>query len=222
MVAFIDQMIGQIAGKEIAVLGDRETGKTHLQYFLHTRTIPGHYEQTLGQQRVRAGVARLIVVDGPTGKAKKEIVRLSRTYDVPGSAEAIDSWKAVVQRASILLYLFRADLVFHDDQAHLKRIREDADALARILRGIPRKIKGAALVGTHYDFVPGFQGPEQGTAFYKWHVGIEEKDTIKRARQVLGATLPARPALVVGSMKTLPQTQELLYRLFAQELKVGK
>ncbi len=222
MVAFIDQMIGQIAGKEIAVLGDRETGKTHLQYFLHTQTIPTEYKQTLGQQMIRAGVARLIVVDGPTGKAKKEIVRLTRTYDVPGSAEAIDSWKAVVQRAAILLYLFRADLVFHDDQAHLKRVQEDADALARILRGLPRKLRGAALVGTHYDVVPGFQGPEQGSVFYRWHAGIEENDTIKRARQALGAEMPARPALVVGSMKTLPQTRELLYRLFAQELRIGK
>jgi hypothetical protein len=141
---------------------------------------------------------------------------------VPGSAEAIESWKAVVERAAILLYLFRADYVFHKDQAHLKRVREDADALARILRGSPRRLKGAALVGTHYDCVPGFQGPNEGTVFYEWHQMIAKNNTIIRARQVLAAQLPATPALVVGAMKTLPQTQELLYRLFAQELKIGK
>jgi len=189
MVAFIDRMMGQIAGQEIAVLGERETGKTHLQHFLHTRKIPPQYTQTFGMQKIQPGVARLIVIDGASGQQQKTVLRLSRTYDVPGSAEAIESWKAVVERAAILLYLFRADYVFHKDQAHLKRVREDADALARILRGSPRRLKGAALI---------------------------------RARQVLAAQLPATPALVVGAMKTLPQTQELLYRLFAQELKIGK
>jgi hypothetical protein len=218
MVAFIDRLIGQLAGRNIAILGERETGKTHLHYFLRTRTIPSQYTQTLGQERVQASVARLVAV-GATGQPEKAVLRLQRGYDVPGSAEAINSWKAVLERAAILLYLFRADWVFHKDEEHLQRIREDADALATILRGLPRRLSGAALVGTHYDCVPGYQGPEHGSAFYKWHTEMEDKPTITQARQILAAQLYRTPALVVGSMKTLPQTQELLYRLFSQELR---
>jgi hypothetical protein len=221
VVAFIDRMVGQLRGRNIAILGERETGKTHLHYFLRTRTIPAQYTQTLGQERVRASVAKLIVV-GASGDPEKVVLRLHRGYDVPGSAEAIDSWRAVLERAAIMLYLFRADYVFYQDEWHLKRIREDAEALAGILRRSPQRPSAAALVGTHYDCVPGFQGPEQGNAFYKWHTLMEEKPEISQARQVLAAQLPQKPALVVGSMKTLPQTQELLYRLFSQELKIGR
>ena len=221
MVAFIDRMIGQLLGRDIAILGERQTGKTHLHYFLRTRTIPSGYNQTLGQQRVQASVARLITV-GAAGEPEKVVLRLQRGYDVPGSAEALDSWKEVLDRAAIMLYLFRADYVFYEDEGHLKRIREDAEALGGILRVLGRRLSAAALVGTHYDCVPGFQGPEHGTAFYPWHTLMEQNSAITQARQVLAAQLPRTPALVVGSMQTLPQTQELLYRLFSQELKYGR
>jgi hypothetical protein len=45
---------------------------------------------------------------------------------------------------------------------------------------------------------------------------------IKHTRQVLAAQLHRTPVLVVGSMKTVPQTRELLYRLFSQELRIGQ
>ena len=179
------------------------------------------YDQTLGQERVPAGIARLITV-GASGEPKKVVLRMQRGYDVPGSAEALDSWKVVLERAAIMLYLFRADYVFYGDEGHLKRITEDAYALAGILRGLGRRLSATALVGTHYDYVPGFQGPEHGTAFYEWHQLMEKDSAITQARQVLAAQLPRTPALVVGSMQTLPQTQELLYRLFTQELKYGR
>ena len=51
MVAFIDRMIGQLTGRDIAILGERETGKTHLHYFLRTRTIPSGYDPGTRQSR---------------------------------------------------------------------------------------------------------------------------------------------------------------------------
>jgi hypothetical protein len=217
----IASIIAAVRGHRLAVLGEREVGKTHLQTFFRTGRIPTVYAQTLGQPSLGPGLARLITIESMSGKPEKVRVAVKRGYDVPGAAEAVAAWREVLDDATILLYLFRADYIFKGEASHLKRVAEDARLIAGILEDRPRPLKAAALVGTHYDLVSGFQGPSSGANFYRWHRIIEEQAVIAKARLLLAAQLPHEPALVVGSMRTLGDTQELTFRLFARELQLG-
>jgi hypothetical protein len=128
----------------------------------------------------------------------------------------------VVNKATLLLYLFRADLLYREDVDHKRRIHDDAELIGGFLGARPRGSKQprVALVGTHYDNVLGYSSPSEGTSFYRWHVKIEDHPVISAARLQMAKTTRDRPALVVGSMKTLHDTQELAFRLFSQEIRL--
>jgi hypothetical protein len=217
---FIAKIWAALRGQSLAVLGEREAGKTHLQTFLRSGKIPEVYSQTLGQPSLQASVSRLLVIESMSGRPEKVSVALKRGYDVPGAAEAVAAWREVLDAATILLYLFRADYVFTGEESHLMRVAEDARLIAGILRERSRPLKAAALVGTHYDLIPGYQGPSNGSKFYRWHSLIEDHPVIAEARLVLAGQLTHEPSLVVGSMQNLGDTQELAFRLFARELQL--
>jgi hypothetical protein len=164
------------------------------------------------------GRAQLVCIESMDGKSSKIRVAVKKGYDVPGQAAAVDAWAKVLGEATLLLYLFRADCIFNQDPLHVRRMGDDARLIAEILRRRPGKLRGAALIGTHYDLVPGYQGPETGSKFYKWHERIEQSPAVDEARLVLGRVTRSAPALVVGSMGTVAATQELTFRLFMREL----
>lgn len=219
--SIVAKIVGALRGQRLAILGERYAGKTHLQTFLRSGTIPAEYAATLGQAALQPSVSRLFTIQSMSGERQKMNLAIKRGYDVPGSAEAVAAWREVLETATIMLYLFRADYVFAEEEAHLKRVSEDARLIAGILRDRPRPLKAAALIGTHYDLVPGYQGPLTGTSFYRWHTLIENNPQIAGARKSLRGGMAREPALVVGSMRTLGETQELAFRLFAQELNFG-
>jgi len=222
-----DRVIGRLRGSTLAVLGERETGKTHLQTFLREGRIPTTYAQTLTQDKVGAGRARLYALETLDGAARpvQKKLALKPGYDVPGSAEAAEAWREVADAANIILYLFRCDWVYGGNRGHVDRIREDAAFLAQVIsdartEGTIRSNTRCALVGTHFDLVPGYRGPAEGSKFYRWHNMMEESPDVTAARWRLEVALADLPALVVGSMKTLQDTQELAFRLFVREMKM--
>lgn len=220
--SWVDQIINRLRGQKLGVLGERGVGKTHLQTFLREGRIPTVYVQTQTQERLASSKAQLWEVESLGGQAAVSRIRLKSGFDVPGSAGAVEAWKEVVNASTILLYLFRADLVFDDDIVHLKRIEDDAALLSKLIH--ERVDSGAhlktALVGTHYDKVLGYKGPSCGSAFYRWHVEMENNQYINDARLTVGGSVEEYPKLVVGSMSTLEGTRELAFRLFARELRV--
>jgi len=209
-------------GELIGVLGERGVGKTHLQTFLREGRIPATYVGTQTQTRLSPSRAQLWSFEDTQGKPKS--VRLKGGYDVPGSAGAVEAWKEALNSATVLLYLFRADLVIEGQKPHLRRIHEDATLIAKLIHDRPSYAKRlrAALVGTHYDLVEGYAGPEKGSAFYKWHVEMENHPAIRDARMVISTAVDDFPVLVVGSMGTLEDTRDLAYRLIARELGIGR
>jgi hypothetical protein len=218
----LDPILNRMRGERLGVLGERGVGKTHLQTFLRDGSIPATYLATQTQSKLSPSRAQLWSFEDSQGKP--ESVRLRGGYDVPGSAGAVEAWKEVLDSATILLYLFRADLVFEDKDTHLRRIREDADLVYKLINDRPSSAKKlrVALVGTHYDLILGYQGPEKGASFYKWHVAMEDHADIRNARMVISGAVDEFPVLVVGSMGTLEDTRDLAYRLFARELGIGQ
>ena len=214
----LDRLIGALRGHKIGVLGERGVGKTHLQTFLRTGNIPAVYEQTVGQNRLASGRAQLWAIEG-LGPPTNFKLALKSAYDVPGAAEAVEAWREVVGEATILLYLFRADLVFNKESTHLQRMHEDARLIADLINERTRSKLKVAMLGTHYDMVPGYRGPLTGTAFYKWHTLIEEDSDVDAVRLRIGSSVTDTPALVVGSMRTVPDTQDIAFRLFPRELR---
>lgn len=212
---------GALWGERLAILGDLETGKTHLHMYLRDGTIPDQYVATRGQYLVHSNFSQLVAFQSLPGLPPKVNLALKKGFDVPGSPEAVASWRQVLQSATIMLYLFRADRAFANDEPHLKRVVEDARLIAEILRDRSSQLKASALIGTHYDLVAGYQGPEVGARFYRWHTAIESNPRIDEARRIIRGGMMREPALVVGSMETATRTNELLYRLFAQELTLG-
>jgi hypothetical protein len=218
----IDRLLGAIRGQRLAVLGERGVGKTHLQTFLRTGDIPTVYEHTTGKPSLKPGRAHLWSITRMSGKPNRSTIAIRSGRDVPGSAEAIEAWREVLCEASVLLYLFRADEIFMQNEEHQNRVLDDARVIAAIVEDERLSLRGVALVGTHFDRVPGYRGPQNGTEFYPFHREIEDSQVIADVRQMIGVCRDgeriAPPALVVGSMKDRMATEELAYRLFAQEL----
>ncbi len=217
---FFTQIIARLRGEQLGVLGERGVGKTHLQTFLRDGKIPTVYVQTMQEPKLAAAGAQLWSVTGSGSGQLRVLLKPGR--DVPGTREAVEAWRSVVHRATILLYLFRADLLYREDTAHQRRVQEDAELIGGLLARRPSGTRPprVAMVGTHYDKVLGYASPREGSAFYRWHLRTEENPVVGEARLQLGKALRDRPALVVGSMCTLDDTQELAYRLFSQELAI--
>src|ERR1700733_2266993 len=132
-VKFLDTFFGQIRGHKLAVLGERAVGKTHLQTFLRDGKIPTVYGQTLGQHSLRPGRAQLWTFESMAGATQAKLY-LRAGYDVPGAAEAVAAWGEVLQTASVLLYLFRADQLYDGDRAHTQRMLEDAEVITKAVQ----------------------------------------------------------------------------------------
>src|SRR5215469_11604258 len=114
--SIIDRIMGALWGQRLAVLGERYAGKTHLQTFLRFGTIPVHYEATVVQSSLQSSVSRLLTIQSMSGQVERVNLAIKRGYDVPGSPEAVAAWREVLEAATILLYLFRADLVFGGEE----------------------------------------------------------------------------------------------------------
>lgn len=219
MSSLYGRIMGRLRGHQLAVLGERGVGKTHLQTFLRENRIPTEYQATAGNPSLQPGRATLINVSSMNGAATRTKVALKAGRDVSGAAEAVDAWETALRPATVLLYLFRADDVFNGDATHLARVQEDVELIRRV-RDHASAFRGLALVGTHYDCVPGYEGPQRGVRFYRWHNEVADNPVIAAACRDLDRFCKSGARVVVGSMKTMAETQELLFRVFAQELEL--
>jgi hypothetical protein len=213
----IDFLVTRFRGHDLSVMGEQEVGKTHLQSFLRSGSIPSSYVPTMLAEDLRWSRRGLFLEE-----ARPKRLALKAGLDVPGSRESSDLWRQSIEKATIVLYLFRADLVYEEDAKHVKRISEDS----RLIRAFLKEMKGrqinklkAAFVGTHSDLIPTYRPP--GTpAFTSFELSILDSDAIRGAQSRLGEVVHNEPPVVVGSMRDLRETRELVERLFTVGLKL--
>lgn len=203
-----DKIIIALKGKRLAVLGARAVGKTTLVKFLTSGTIPAEYKQTLAPDN--AGSRRFSL--------KELDIRIKDTQDISGDKAAYAEWKELHDKADIVLYLMRADLLLAGDPATETRVRDDLKHISDWLESrTPRPL--FFFIGTHCDLDPEFSRltPDRAGDYIDRfrHLPIVE-EMVARA----GGTQAAK--VVIGSMKTISSTEVLVYELFRQVQQIDE
>lgn len=196
VVVGVDRLIEHLKGKRLAVLGQREVGKTVLIKYLTTGVLSTVYDQTTEMR--------------PTGRNKLKMgdlsLRIKRSKDVPGAKVDYPRWKEIHSDSDITLYLFRADLVLKNDTDALKRIEDDLGQIRRWrIKEHPLYLIGTFcdLDPDYYEYLPDRMGD------YRDH--LANHPGMIRAMQ-----LSDQAPMIVGSLKTEDSVQAVVRSLIHQ------
>lgn len=197
-----DQIVVAFKGKRLAVLGARGVGKTHLIKFLTSGSIPAEYKQTVAPEKASARRFQLKDLD----------LKVKDTLDVSGDKAAYAEWKELHDKADVVFYLLRADRLIAGDPGFELRVRDDLRHIGGWLEA--RKSRPRFfIIGTHCDFDGEF------TSLSADRLG----DYVDQFRKLpIVAELVARAGgaqqakVVLGSMKSLQDTEMLVYQIFMQ------
>lgn len=196
-----DRILVFLKGKRLAVLGERGVGKTHLVEFLSKGSIPSEYKQS-SAEKTAARRFQLRDLD----------LKIKDSMDVGGGQSFYAEWKELTTNADVVLYLLRADRLFARDAEVEERVRADLRHIGEWLSA--RKTKPSVFIfGTHCDL------DERFATLTPDRVG-DYRDSFSRLPVVseilmrAGGTGGAK--IVLGSMKTVEQTERLVYELFRQ------
>lgn len=173
-----DKMVKKAKRKNIAVLGQRATGKTTLLKFLINGEITVAYEQTLMKKKItkqkKLQSKKIHLSDLELKSSKASSCINPDSYDVGGSEDQHAIWKEVSTDADVLIYLFDVNKWLSNSQLE-SQIESDIKVIERIIRDKPsQKIM---LIGTHLD-----QDEEYNAAKDK----IAYKDEIKGETFIVG------------------------------------
>jgi GTPase SAR1 family protein len=198
-----DKIVIALYGKKIAVLGERAVGKTHLITFLTTGSVPEQYKQTVRPETASERRFQLEKLD----------LKIKETRDLSGSDAAYAEWKSLFDESDIVLYLLRVDKLMSGDAYAEARVRKDMKHIgAWLAERNPRP--QFFIVGTHCDLTdPDF------TKLPNNKVG-EYADKVSRLPAIEDAVRRGgggqNAKIILGSMKSLPETEALVYRLFTE------
>jgi hypothetical protein len=197
-----DNIVVALKGKRLAVLGERGVGKTHLISFLTSGSIPAEYRQTVAPEKVSARRFQLRDLD----------LKVKDTLDVSGDKAAYAEWKELHDQADMVFYLLRADALIAGDPVVETRVRDDLRHIGSWLEARSSR-PSFFIIGTHCDLDSEFAGLSADT------IG----DYVDKFRRLLVVTeLVARAGgahqakVVLGSMKTIQDTEALVYQIFMQ------
>lgn len=197
-----DEIVLAFKGKRLAVLGARGVGKTHLVKFLASGSIPAEYKQTVAPEKASGRRFQLNELE----------LNIKDTLDVSGDKAAYAEWKELVERADVVFYLLRADRLLVGDIDVETRVRDDLRHIGSWLDSRSTRPR-FFIIGTHCDFDRDFSSltPETignySDKFRKLPVVTELVARSGGAQQT---------KVVLGSMKTLPDTEALVYQVFMQ------
>lgn len=185
-----ESLIISLKGKRVAVLGERNVGKTVLLKFLANGEVPGEYMQTVLTEKVEG--KRLAMDDLK--------LDLKETRDVPGGHDAIEEWKKLHDEADIVLYLVNAQ------QVNQQRIRRDLEKLESWSKAPAPQPKLVVIV-THMDLDPTYvDTPASGLGHFR--------DRFVKLNLDAGLSkLSHRPTIILGSLENRDQAAKLVATL---------
>jgi hypothetical protein len=200
-----DEIVIALKGKRLAVLGARGVGKTHIIQFLHTGSIPAEYKQTVAPDPVSARRFQLKDLD----------LKIKAILDLSGDKAAYADWKEQAGQAHVIFYLLRADHLIARNAAVEARVSEDLRHIGEWLRARPSKPR-LYIIGTHCDLDSNFAAAvlanRQGDYMDNFRALPIVKDLVAHG----GGTHLVK--VVLGSMKSIPETELLAYQIFKQVL----
>lgn len=197
-----DDIVIALQGKRLAVLGARGVGKTHLVKFLTTGAIPAEYKQTVAPEKTSSRRFSLKDLD----------LKVKETLDLSGDKAAYAEWKELHDEADIVFYLLRADRLIAGDRDVEARVRDDLRHISGWLEARSSRPR-FFIIGTHCDFDAEFQSTSADTLgdyVDKFHRLPVVSELVARA----GGAQQAK--VVLGSMKTVQDTEALVYQVFMQ------
>lgn len=197
-----DAIVVALRGKQLAVLGARGVGKTHLVKFLTTGSIPVEYKQTVAPEKTSSNRFSLKDLD----------LKVKDTLDLSGDKAAYAEWKDLHDKADIVFYLLRADRLIAGDHVVESRVRDDVQHISEWLEARnPRP--SFFIIGTHCDFDAEFQS----TSANKIGDYVDKFRQLSIVSELVARAGGAQHAKVVlGSMKTVQDTEALVYQVFMQ------
>lgn len=198
----IGAVVEALEGKSVAVVGEREAGKTTLATFLSTGEIPEDYEQTLAEKRH----------DGRKIKLADLKLKVSEINDVPGDTEYYKQWKRAVERSHVVYYLARADKIMKSKKTRTRVLR-DVKHLCGWLAENPGK--HVFFVGTHCDLIPEYAAltPANRGDFQDRFFKLAEMGEVGMRLRDVDA------ALILGSLKPRRAMQAVVHQSFQQVVK---
>ncbi len=186
-----------LAGKSVAVVGERAAGKTTLAQFLSTGEIPEDYEQTIGEKRHEGRKIRLADLD----------LKVSEINDVGGDTEYYKQWKRAVVRSDVVYYLARADKIMKSKKTRTRVVR-DVKHLCGWLQENPGK--HVFFIGTHCDLIPEYAAltpANRGDFQDRFFKLAEMREVGLRLREV-------DAVLILGSLKPERAMQAVVHQSF--------
>ena len=196
-----DKIIVAFMGKKLAILGARGVGKTHLLKFLTTGSIPSEYKQTA---MIEKAPARRFQI-------KELNLKIKSTLDL-GGAKVYGEWKKLHDQADVVIYLLRADLLIVGHNEHETRVKEDLKHIAD-WRNEQKSRPKFFIIGTHCDLDPEYPALTHGT-IGDYVDKFRKLPTIATLVAWGGGTQQVK--VLLGSMKTLEDTEDLVFQLFTQ------
>ena len=199
-----DKVVIALKGKKLAVLGEREVGKTVLIKYLTTGTVKEEYEQTIGKTKTDANRFNL----------KDLSLSIKKSYDVPGSKDDYIAWRSVTKEADIVLYLLRIDKLMKGDETTEKRVRRDMEHISRWLEENPKEYP-IFLIGTYCDSTePDFTKlPENKIGDYQDRV---RELSIFKTIELLLVKSGNEKRVKLGSLKSKKDTERLVRDLLRE------
>jgi tRNA U34 5-carboxymethylaminomethyl modifying GTPase MnmE/TrmE len=185
-----ESLIISLKGKRVAVLGERNVGKTVLLKFLASGEVPGGYMQTMLTEKVEGKRFAL-------GDLKLD---LKETRDVSGGHDAIEEWKALHDEADIILYLVNAQ------QMNQQRIRRDLEKLESWSKARALQPKLVVIV-THMDLDPTYVATQASG------LGHFRDRFVKLNLDAGLSKLSHRPPIILGSLVNRDHAAKLVATL---------
>lgn len=197
-----DDIVVALKGKQLAVLGARGVGKTHLVTFLTTGSLPAEYKQTVAPEKASSRRFQLNNLG----------LNVKDSLDVSGDKAAYAEWKELHDQADVVFYLLRADRLIAGDLDVEARVREDLKHIGDWLKSCKPRPR-LFIIGTHCDFDSKFPS----TSAEKFGEYVDKFRKLPIIVELVGRAGGAQQAKVaIGSMKTVQDTEALVYQVFMQ------
>ena len=186
------------SGKNIAILGSIETGKTTLHKFLREGIVVTDHIATL----------RPIPVDKSIFKLDNQELLIKKGDDISGQRTFMSEWKTLYLKCDICFYMFDASKVYSSDKEHLEEIYANIAQFAEWNKELKKKKPQVFMIGSHADNIKEYQesNPSNIQAVYKII-----RANLKRAYLLID--LKPGP-IFIASLTTSENINELMRAIF--------
>ena len=190
----------------LAILGERESGKTTLQTYLLKGELVTTYNKTPAPREMESKLA--VRVQGRT-------YHLAKGMDVPGMQDFYNEWKKLVVNRRHILYVFRVDKLISGDQDVQNRIRQDLELISDWNDQVNAN-RPIFLIGTYCDQDPDFRN-ENTTEGMLYHDKIRGLPAVNDMINRCGGHQKA--VLLPGSMQTYEYAEKLCGQFWEEVAK---